>query len=97
MLGPCWHYVGSFFALGSLFACLARLLTASSALSARLGLFCCVLERSGIDFGGFRDGPGMVFGCIFTYFLMCFSIFSCLWNEKRYLEETLIFDDTTTF
>ena len=53
MLDPCWHY---FSLLGASWAHFASL----AAFVAALGRFLCVLERSGLDFGGFQESPGRV-------------------------------------
>ena len=55
LLGPCWHYVGSFFALGRLFLALGRLLRVCKAFFTYVRLFFRVLGRSGSDFGLSRD------------------------------------------
>ena len=57
-MASCWHYVGTFIALGRLFFVLGRFLDTSSALSARLGRFFRVAATSRLDFGAFRDGFG---------------------------------------
>ena len=53
------------FALGRFWALLAAFVVA-------LGWFVCVLERSGLDFGGFRGGPGMVLKAPGPHFLRFF-------------------------
>ena len=71
MLGPCWHYVGTFFALGRFFSRLGRL----CAILGRFWLFLVVffafwsvsgwiLERSGTLWGGF-GGPKALFFEVF--------------------------------
>ena len=54
MLGLCWHYVGSFFALGRLFFALGRLLRVLWAFFAHVDLFFRVSGRSGSGFGASR-------------------------------------------
>ena len=55
---PCWHYVGTFFALGRLFLALGRLLRVCWAFFAHVGRFFRVLGRSRSGFGASRDNFG---------------------------------------
>ena len=62
----CWHYVGSFFALGRLFLALGRLVRVCTAFFTHVRLFFRVLGRSGSDFrasGGNLEGPKLFFRC----------------------------------
>ncbi len=58
MLGPSWHYVGTFFALGRLFFTLAWFLNASCTFLAHVGRFFRAWGRCGLDFGGSGQGFG---------------------------------------
>ena len=63
-MGPCWHYVGSFFALGRLFLALGRPLRVCKAFFTHVRLFFRVLGRSGSDFpasGDNLEGPKLLF------------------------------------
>ena len=63
-------HVGSFFRAGTL---LGRRLWLLWPFVAALGQFLCVLERSGLDFVGFRVAPGRILkfqGLIFRRFFM---------------------------
>ena len=66
---PCWHYVGTFFALGRFFFALGRLLGACWAFDAHVGRFFCVLGRSKSDFAA----SGTDFGRPETSFFDVFS------------------------
>ena len=65
-LGSCWHYVGSFFALGRLFLALGRLVCVCKTFFTHVRLFFRVLGRSGSDFrasGENVEGPKLFFRC----------------------------------
>ena len=68
MLGPCWHYVGSFFALGRLFFDLGWFLSDSWTFFPHVGCFFRALNRSGHDF----EGSGAGFGALKTTFVADF-------------------------
>ena len=64
LLGPCWHYVGSFFALGRLFLALGRHLHVCWAFFTHVRLFFRVLGGAGSDFqasGDNLEGPKLLF------------------------------------
>ena len=64
LLGPCWHYVGSFFALGRLFLALGRHLRVCWAFFTHVRLFFRVLGGAGSDFqasGDNLEGPKLLF------------------------------------
>ena len=64
LLGPCWHYVGSFFALGRLFLALGRHLRVCWAFFTHVRLFFRVLGGAGSDFqasGGNLEGLKLLF------------------------------------
>ena len=72
MLGPCWRYVGSFFALGRVLCVLGCILYVLLCFVVALGRFFRVLGRSGLDFGGLqgvRGGFGRLLGPVFASFL----------------------------
>ena len=58
MLGPCWHYVGTFFALVRLVFALGRLLRACSTFFAHVVRFFRVSGRSGSGLGASKDDFG---------------------------------------
>ena len=63
-MGPCWHYVGSFFALGRLFLALGRHLRVCWAFFTHVRLFFRVLGGAGSDFqasGDNLEGPKLLF------------------------------------
>ena len=67
MLGPCWHYVGTFFVLGRLFCVLGCLLRVCSAFFTHVRLFFRVSGRSGSDLGtskGILEGPKLLFSVL---------------------------------
>ena len=61
-MGPCWHYFSLLGASWKLSMLLAAFVVA-------LGFFLCVLNRSGLDFGGFWEGRGKVLDVPGAYFL----------------------------
>ena len=64
LLGPCWHYVGSFFALGRLCLALGRHLHVRWAFFTHVRLFFRVLGGAGSDFqasGDNLEGPKLFF------------------------------------
>ena len=65
MLEPCWRHFSSLGVSWAHFALLAAFVVA-------LGWFFCVLDHSGLDFGGFGEVPGMVFQAPGPHFLMFF-------------------------
>ena len=68
-LGPCWLI----FAPGRVFSRLWRLLCVSWTLLAPLDPFFCFLETSGLDFRGFRGGPGRILEDLGVHFLCFFA------------------------
>ena len=57
-MASCWHYAGSFFALGRLFFALGWFSSASCTFLAHVGRFFRALDRSGLDFGWSEAGFG---------------------------------------
>ena len=60
--------LGAMLALFSLLGASCSHFVPLAAFVAALGRFWCVLGRSGLDFGGSREGPGMVLERPSTYF-----------------------------
>ena len=54
-----------------------------------LGLFLCVLGRSGFDFGGVRDAPGRVLEAPGLYFSRFLSAFACSRTTVAWMLRTL--------
>ena len=87
MLGPCWPYVGTFFALERLFFALGWFLSASCTFLAHVGRFFRALGRSGLDFGW--SGAG--FGAFKTEFVEDF------WRSQARTTEMLFMQQNHNF
>ena len=87
MLGPCWPYVGTFFALERLFFALGWFLSASCTFFAHVGRFFRALGRSGLDFGW--SGAG--FGAFKTEFVEDF------WRSHARTTEMLFMQQNHSF
>ena len=87
MLGPCWHAVDSFFALGRLFFALGWFLSASCGFFAHVGRFFRALGRSGLDLGWSGEG----FGAFKTTFVDDF------WRQQARITEMLLMQQNHSF
>ena len=76
---PCWPHVGTFFALGRLCFALGRFLNVFCIFLAHVGRFFRALDRSWLDFGAVRTGPGRVLEAPEAYF----SRFYRTWAPHR--------------